>query len=97
MALEDRVDQVGSPDLGGLANAEVAGFAAIHQVDVHQVDLLDADVEIAHLGNQAVDLRRAQSDQPVGHEGVTLGAEAVRLPQGFEALALQAGAGVLEA
>ena len=97
MALEHRVDQVRGPDLDGLANPQVAGLAAVHEVDVHQVNLPDAGLEPAHVGDQAVDLGRAQPDQAIVHQGVALVANAIRLVQEPEALGLQVGAGLLQA
>ena len=97
VALEHGVDQIRGSDLDRLANAEVARFAAVHQVDVQQVDLLDAHVEVAHVRDQPVDLRRAQADEAVGHQRVALGAQPVRLGERLQALGLQRRAPLLHA
>ena len=88
VALKYRIDEIRGPNLDGLADAEMAGLAAVDQVNVHQMDLLDADVEVAHVRDQPVDLRGTQSDQPVGHQRVTLRPQPIRLGQGFQPLGL---------
>ena len=61
------------------------------------MDLLNADVEVAHVRDQPVDLCSAQSDQPLGHQRVTLGAQPVRLCQRVQPLGLQRCSSLLHA
>src|SRR5204862_1181753 len=59
----------------GLARAEMTGFAAVHQIDVLDVDLADGAGEVIHLLHQAGKSVGADIDNAVGKILVALRAQ----------------------
>ena len=74
-----------------LARSQMAGFAAVHQVDVFDVDLADADVEAGERRRHGIEHHGAGVGDPVGKVLVALLAQSVRLGQHLHVLLQQLG------
>ena len=72
-------------DLNRLADAEMAGLAAVHHASVRNVDLLDGDVHGPSLVHQTLDLLRREAVQVLLKVGILLGP---KLRNGMKNLAL---------